>query len=444
MKTESDNTPQNKEITRDDFDFLLLIGKGGFSKVWKVRYKLTNEIFALKEISKLKILDKNIRKNIFFELNILSKLKHPFLLNLHFAFQDLDNLYIVTDYFGGGDLGYHIYQNKIFTESQTKFLIACIIHGLSYIHKNNIIHRDLKINNLVFDSKGYLHIIDFGISKENDRNNYLNTHCTYLYTAPEILLKKNYSFSSDFYSIGVIALLLMRRVFPYNGTKDEIREKMKKTKIHIKEKIGWDIKSKFFIKGLLEINPEKRLGNKNGIKELKEHPWFQNFSWEELKNKTMPAPFIPKENAQNFDKEYLNKEKVIGINTDARYQEILQNENYQIAFDGFYFNKYYRNKGPIIPKNLDLNNKKENKKEDSKGKEQDTMIKVNKPNIKIICEEIESPKPIIVEKKLKPIKFDETEHSSNIVKKRSSNSTKCTKIRINYDYVKLYEKFKNK
>ena len=99
---------------------------------------------------------------------------------------------------------------------------------------------------------------------------------------------------------------------------------------------------------------------------------------------------------------------------------------------------------PIIPKNLDLNNKKENKKEDSKGKEQDTMIKVNKPNIKIICEEIESPKPIIVEKKLKPIKFDETEHSSNIVKKRSSNSTKCTKISINYDYVKLYEKFKNK
>lgn len=303
MKSESDNIPQDKKISKDDFDFLLLIGKGGFSKVWKVKYKLTNEIFALKEISKLRILAKNIRKNIFWELDILSKLKHPFLLNLHFAFQDSEHLYIVTDFFSRGDLCYHIDQDIIFTESQTKFFIACIIHGLSYLHKKNIIHRDLKANNLMFDSKGYLHIIDFGLSKEKDRDNYLYNHCTYLYAAPEILFKNNYSFSSDFYSIGVIALFLMYRVFPYTGTKEEMREQMKQTKIHIIEKEGWDIKSKFFVKGLLEINPEKKLGNKNGIKELKEHPWFKNFLWEKLKNKTLLPPFIPKENNENFDKE---------------------------------------------------------------------------------------------------------------------------------------------
>ena len=112
---ESQNDILIKEISKDDFVFLNLIGKGGFSYIWKVKYKLTNELFALKEMSKKKILDRHMKHNILNELRILSKLKHPFISNLHFAFQDLDNLYLVTDLFSGGDLQHHIKKKEKFS-----------------------------------------------------------------------------------------------------------------------------------------------------------------------------------------------------------------------------------------------------------------------------------------------------------------------------------------
>lgn len=110
------------------------------------------------------------------------------------------------------------------------------------------------------------------------------------------------------------------------------------------------------------------------------------------------------------------------------YHKILQNDNYQNEFEGFYFNKYCRSKRPIITKKHNLNNKKEKKKDESK--EKNTMIKVNKLIKNVIFEESESPKPIITKKNLIPINLDETKYY-NIIKKRNSNSAKSKKIRIN-------------
>lgn len=82
-----------------------------------------------------------------------------------FAFQDIDNIYLVSNLMTGGDLRYHIGKRINFTEEQTKFVIACLTVALHYIHSNNIIHRDIKPENLVFDSNGYVKVTDFGIAK---------------------------------------------------------------------------------------------------------------------------------------------------------------------------------------------------------------------------------------------------------------------------------------
>ncbi len=113
------NYQETLSLSPNLFDFKYIIGKGGFGKVWKVVLKKTGEFFALKEMSKAKIIDKKSEKSIKYERDLLVKLKHPFIVNMHFAFQDKENLYLVMDLLTGGDLRYHISKQKKFTEEQT-------------------------------------------------------------------------------------------------------------------------------------------------------------------------------------------------------------------------------------------------------------------------------------------------------------------------------------
>ena len=118
-------------------------------------------------MSKVKIIDKKSEKSIFDERDLLSKLKHPFIVNMLCAFQDYENLYLVMDLLTGGDLRYHYNSNHIFSEKEIRFFISCLILSLEYIHENNIIHRDIKPENLIYDEKGYVRLTDFGIAKIN-------------------------------------------------------------------------------------------------------------------------------------------------------------------------------------------------------------------------------------------------------------------------------------
>lgn len=121
------------------------------------------------------------------ERMLLSKLKHPFLINMYYAFQDRENLYLVMDYMRGGDLRYHIGRMRRFNEEQTskhlaksklEFFVASIYIGLDYLHENKIIHRDIKPENLVLDDKGFVHITDLGIAREMKPENSQDTSGT--------------------------------------------------------------------------------------------------------------------------------------------------------------------------------------------------------------------------------------------------------------------------
>ncbi len=106
-------------LSSNSFEFKYVIGKGGFGKVWKVVFKKTGTLYALKQMSKAKIIEKKSERSIKYERDLLAKIHHPFIVNMHFAFQDFENLYLVMDLLNGGDLRYHLSKNKNFTEDQT-------------------------------------------------------------------------------------------------------------------------------------------------------------------------------------------------------------------------------------------------------------------------------------------------------------------------------------
>ena len=369
-------------MTRNNFEFCYVIGKGGFGKVWKVRHKKSKQFFALKEMSKLKVLDKKSEKSINSEREFLSKLHNPFIVNMHYAFQDIENLYLVMDLMPGGDLRFHISRHKRFSEEQTRFFICGIIIALEYIHSNNVIHRDIKPENLVLDENGYVRLTDFGIAKENLPDNKSETSGTPGYMSPEVMKALNHSFPVDFFALGVIGYEFMKGERPYVGkNRKEIKEQILAKQAELKNEDiaeGWSKESANFINKLLIRKPENRIGYK-GIKELKIHSWLKYYPWDMLYKKTLPSPFIP-ENKDNFDRRYCESSDVITEETKLRYEEILMDDIYKTAFNNFYYNTDDENKR----KNKDKNGKIKNKNNENRNSCTNKII-INKNN-KIITD----------------------------------------------------------
>ena len=328
-------------ISRSSFEFLGIIGRGGFGKVWKVYSRKYKRQYAMKEMSKAKIIDKKSEKSVKAERDLLAIMNHPFIINMHFSFQDNDNLYIAMDLLTGGDLRYHIcsMKNKKFNEVQTKFFIACIILSLEYIHTNNILHRDLKPENLVLDDKGYVKLTDFGIAKIYQKENYRETSGTPGYMAPEVMCAQNHTIAVDYFALGVIGYEFMNGVRPYLGkNRKEIKEKMmaKEAKVRKNEiPRGWSSDSADFINRLLQRKPVNRLGLR-GPTEVKGHAWFKDFNWRDLYLHKMKAPFIPKI-GDNFDYKYCNAPDKMGINTQERYYAIINGTRIKEIFKDFYY-----------------------------------------------------------------------------------------------------------
>ena len=320
-------------------------------------------------MSKLKVIDKKSEKSINSERLFLSKLHNPFIVNMHYAFQDNDNLYLIMDLLNGGDLRYHISRHKKFSEEQTRFFISCIILALEYIHGNNVIHRDIKPENLVLDNEGYLALTDFGIAKENQLDNSSETSGTPGYMSPEVMKGGNHSFPVDFFAIGVIGYEFMEGIRPYIGkNRKEIKEQMLSKQAKIKDdelSKGWSKECINFINNLLIRRPEKRLGYK-GIYELKEHSWLKYYPWEQLEKKKLPSPFEP-EKKDNYDKRYCESIDHIGEETKLRYEEIILEQNYQKEFINFRYNKDEEEE----KKKILMEKEKEKKKEIEKEKEKD-------------------------------------------------------------------------
>ena len=341
-KNSNNNLLNNIKLSKSLFDFLYVIGRGGFGKVWKVLLKRTSKNYALKEMSKMKIILKRSEKSIQSERDLLSNLYHPFIVNMICAFQDFNNLYLVMDLFKGGDMRYHIFLNKKFNEMQSKFFIANIILGLEYIHKNKIIHRDIKPENLVLDQNGYLAITDFGIAKRVEKSSMPDGSGTPGYMAPEVLFSQIHSFSVDYYAVGVIAFEFMKGFRPYQGRdRKEIKEAILAKEICIGEKnlkmYNWSYEGGDFINKMIKRKVRKRLGF-YGINEIKNHAWFRDINWDYLLMKKIKSPYLPKD-GDNFDKKFceVTNEFYKDINIKEKYNNLIKQKDYFNLFKNYTF-----------------------------------------------------------------------------------------------------------
>ena len=332
-----------EKIDRNSFHIISLIGSGGFSKVWEVKWKKNGKLFAMKEMSKARIIDRKSVKSILAEREILSKMNHPFIINLHFSFQDSNKLYLIIDLAKGQDLRKKIgYSNtNQMNEEQTKFIAGCVILGLEYLHCNQIVHRDIKPENIIMDENGYAKITDFGLSTHLSKLSTKESPGTFSYMAPEIIFHEKTNISLDYYSLGIIVYELMKGIRPYvefsvKETKDYLLANQFSMKRYAVPE-GWGIESADFINRLLLKNPKERLGA-SGTKELKNHCWFRGFNFKDLYKFKIKSPII----VENKKDEV--KIKTIDKETYKRYNKIMKSHEYKTAFKSFlYFNLYDQN-----------------------------------------------------------------------------------------------------
>ena len=316
-----------------------------------MQYRQNNKIFAMKEISKVKALLKKSINSIRMERAILKNIHYNFISNLYFSFQDKDFLYLILDYYSGGDLRFYLEQNIQFNERQIKFFVANIILSLRYLRLNNIIHRDIKPENFVFDKKGYLNLTDFGIAKRV-KNNKLITDMsgTPGYLSPEVLLQNNQSFSSDYFSLGIIIYELIFLQRPFVGkNKQELAENILHKNINLtKDQLPINFINSpsandltDFVNKLLIRKREKRLGEKD-INQIINHPWLKDINFENIESKMLleeNIPFIPSK-GDNFNFLKVNKH----LNEkDKNYKSYLKLINNSTLFNNFYYNFYTKN-----------------------------------------------------------------------------------------------------
>ena len=430
-------------LNLDDFCLLYPIGRGGFGRVWKVRLKRQynskisdirlqknkSRIFAMKEMSKAKISLKKSIKSVANERKFLEKFQFNLLCNMYYAFQDDDTLYIIMDYLSGGDLRYMICRRNFFTEEETKFIAACITLNLNYIHDKNVIHRDIKPENLVFGANGYLHLTDFGIALEYHRgeNGVRSASGTPGYMAPEAITNKRQEFSVDYFALGVIVYELMLGERPYQGkNRKEIKEQMMNLEIKLdKDDLPEDWKDENiidFINKLLERKKKKRLGYKTDL-EVKNHPYFNNISFDLIENMKFESPFIF-DTEDNFDDSYAQMQENDSI-YEGNKEIFIDEVNESNMFKDFYYNIE-----DILIQNNQIAEGKENKtKTDLTSK---TSNKKNGEDTSIVIHNIKSKK----NKRRKSAKFigiqpDEDKKVVNVIRKGNKSGS----LRLNLNKV---------
>ncbi|KAJ4953921.1 hypothetical protein NE237_030753 [Protea cynaroides] len=197
------------------------IGSGSFAVVWRSRHRYLGMEVAIKEIDK-KVLTHKVNDNLLKEVSILSNIRHSHIIRLHEVIEDADKIYLVLEYCGGGDLAAYIHSHGKVSEALARHFMRQLASGLKVLRENNLIHRDLKPQNLLLstdEANPVLKIGDFGFARYlTPQGGLADTLCgSPLYMAPEIIQNKKYDAKADLWSVGAILYQLVTGKPPFNG-----------------------------------------------------------------------------------------------------------------------------------------------------------------------------------------------------------------------------------
>jgi CRP-like cAMP-binding protein len=206
--------PHHLELDFEDLLIKNVIGVGSFGSVKLVVNKKTGSTYALKCLKKVEIVRGNLKEHVANERMVMMMLDHPFILKLHNTFQDNKQLYFLLEIGLGGEMFTILRECGKFTEKTARFYAAQVIIGFQVMHRMHIIYRDLKPENLILDSNGYLKIVDFGLAKVTTEKTY--TLCgTPDYLAPEIILSRGHDKAVDYWALGVLIFEMCAGVAPF-------------------------------------------------------------------------------------------------------------------------------------------------------------------------------------------------------------------------------------
>uniref|UniRef100_A0A8C6U6D0 Serine/threonine kinase 32A n=1 Tax=Neogobius melanostomus TaxID=47308 RepID=A0A8C6U6D0_9GOBI len=309
-------TDETDEVNFDHFQILRAIGKGSFGKVCIVQKKDTKKMYAMKYMNKLKCVERNEVRNVLKELQIMQNLEHPFLVNFWYSFQDEEDMFMVVDLLLGGDLRYHLQQNVHFAESTIKLYVCELALALGYLRSKRIIHRDIKPDNILLDEHGHVHLTDFNIAAiVKDDLKATSIAGTKPYMAPELFQTfegshPGYSFSVDWWSLGITAYELLRGQRPYvmrsNTPTSEILQTFHK--VHPSYPAAWSLEMKSLLRKLLCIDVQKRI---SCLAELQDLDYMSTVNWDAVLGKQLAPEFIPNKRRLNCDPTFELEEMIL-------------------------------------------------------------------------------------------------------------------------------------
>jgi cGMP-dependent protein kinase len=319
-------TPDKFELK--DLEVLGILGIGAFGqvKLVKVRESVAVEesdsepndkgelaeagskgskTYALKILPKSSIVESGLQDHVMTEKKIMEELNHPFILDFYGAMQDDKHIYFLLEVLLGGELFKFLRTETQFPESWSKFYAASVLIAFRDIHSKKIAYRDLKPENLVMDTNGYLKLVDFGLAKKINSGKTWTLCGTPDYLAPEVILNEGHDWAVDYWALGVLIYEMTAGAPPfYADDPMEVYENILSGNVSVPSHFSRGLCD--IVKKLLRTYQSKRLGRtKGGTSAVMKHKWFSGFDWDALMNKTMPVPIQPKvkdtEDMSNFD-----------------------------------------------------------------------------------------------------------------------------------------------
>ena len=354
-----------------------LLGKGAFGKVNLCLHTLTGRLVAIKSINKEKIKNERQRKKIKQETKIMETLsKSKNVVKIFETYETKKHMCIVMEYICAGDLLTYIKKRSKLTEPVAQFIFKQIILGIKYIHDNGIVHRDIKLDNILLDLDNNIKICDFGVSRKVNEGDIMFEQCgTPAYIAPEILQNKGYEgFGVDIWSAGVVLYAMLSGTVPFKGNDlKELHNLIINGKY--KEINGISKEAEDLLKKILEVDPHLRIKTE----EILNHPWLINIDFNFWKNQNL----------------FTNAEYVLLAKSNVDYRNIAFKEDMIENFDirnldtiEENINKNINTKSLILaPFNTSVTDDEENEFYSSDENDiniYSKMIDVNNPDLKIL------------------------------------------------------------